>query len=381
VANKTEGLKVQRILFLAFFAALFLLVAQLFKPFFSILLWASLLYGLTNALYRRATIGRNGKVRGKQWRTVMALAFSIGSMIMIVVPITLLSMVLIGQVQDFMSVALKFLEHGEEFLRSDGFANSAAKLAELSGGSLDLRSVDLTEQVASFLTKYSERIIGVSAGLLRNMASFVVTLAFFLFVLFYLYLDGKELLLMLMNAIPLRNAYTVSFMRKFLDTGKDLVIGYVLMALFQGAMALAVYWIMKVPAPLPLALLSSIASLIPLVGAGLVWFPLVLLRFASGAPGEALLLMALSLVFISSLDNFIRPLILHSRMKLHPLLIFISIIGGIQFLGFNGLLLGPIILALFFTAVDMFGQAYGKPGSGGTSTADQLEEEPEIQPS
>jgi predicted PurR-regulated permease PerM len=310
----------------------------------------------------------------------MAAAFSAGSMILIVVPIVLLTTVLIGQVQDLMGVALRFLEHSETFLRSDGFENMATKLTELSGGSLDLRSVDLSDQVGSFLANYSERIISISAGLLRNIAGFLVALAFFLFVLFFLYLDGKELILMLMNAIPLRNEYTVSFMRKFRDTGKELAIGYVLMALFQGIMALVVYGIMKVPAPVPLALLTAIASLVPLVGTGLVWFPLVLLRFASGMPGEALLFLALSVVFISSLDNFIRPFLLHARMKLHPLLIFISIIGGIQYLGLNGLLLGPIILVLFFSAVDMFGKAYGNPARSANPGNDPLSGQAETGP-
>lgn len=68
----------------------------------------------------------------------------------------------------------------------------------------------------------------------------IVSDSLFFFVLFFIYLDGKELLLLLVDAIPLRNAYTISFMKKFRDTGKDMVIGYLLMVIFQGTMAFLV---------------------------------------------------------------------------------------------------------------------------------------------
>ncbi|MBN2874053.1 MAG: AI-2E family transporter, partial [Spirochaetales bacterium] len=184
-------------------------------------------------------------------------------------------------------------------------------------------------------------------------------------------------LMTLIDAIPLRNAYTIRFMRKFRDTGKDLAIGYILMAAFQGAMGFLVYWIMGVPAPLPLAILTGIASLIPLVGTGLVWVPLVAVTFMGDNPGRALLLLVLCVVFISSLDNFIRPFLLHARIKLHPLLIFIAIIGGIDFFGFNGVLLGPILLTLFFTAVDLFGKTYGKTRRRAMKDNDIAHPEPE----
>jgi predicted PurR-regulated permease PerM len=379
--NKIEGLRIQRILFLLLFGALFLLVMQLVKPFLTILLWSSLVYGLTHPLYRLATTDKAGRPRGKGVRTVFAVLFSVGSIVLLVVPVILLAGVLVGQLKDLFALSMQAFESGGRYFSSQVFIDLAARLAELSGGIIDLRAIDFQSQLQSILMSSSARIINLSTGIIANLARFLVALAFFMFFLFFMYLDGKELFRTFIDAIPLRNAYTLRFMKIFRDTGKELAIGYVLVALFQSTMAFLVFLIMKVPAPLPLALLSAVASLIPLVGAGLVWFPVVLMRMATGSLGSALLLFVLCAVFISSLDNFIRPLLLHARMKLHPLLIFVSIIGGIQFLGFNGLLLGPIILVLFFSAVDMFGQAYGKPGSDGSPADDPLEEETVIRPS
>ncbi|MBN2875991.1 MAG: AI-2E family transporter, partial [Spirochaetales bacterium] len=221
-SNHTEGLKIQRVVFLALFGALFVLVARLFKPFFSILLWASLVYGISLPLFRRSTTTKAGLERNKAWQTVMAVTFSVGSLFLIVVPLTLLVLALAGQVQDLVDITLAFIERGETFMHSDGFASLAAKLTELSGGLVDLHAIDVADQLASMIGAYGERIIGITAELVRNVTGFIVTLAFFVFVLFFLYLDGRELLMTLIDAIPLRNAYTIRFMRKFRDTGKDL---------------------------------------------------------------------------------------------------------------------------------------------------------------
>jgi predicted PurR-regulated permease PerM len=238
------------------------------------------------------------------------------------------------------------------------------RLAELSGGIVDLRAVDLSAQAKIMLAASSDKLVSITSSVITNLARFIASLAFFVFILFFLYLDGKELLALLIDAIPLRNAYTVGFMKKFRDTGKELVIGYLLMAVFQGLMAFLVYLIMKVPAPLTLAALTGISSLIPFVGSGLVWVPIVISRFMTGVFFNAFLLLVLCAFFISTLDNFIRPFVLHSRIKLHPLLIFMAILGGLSMFGFNGLILGPIILVLFFSAAELFAQVYGNKPSG-----------------
>ncbi|MGD9940493.1 MAG: AI-2E family transporter [Clostridia bacterium] len=358
--SKTEGLKIQRILFLIVFGLLFLLVLLLVRPFLTILLWSTLVYGITYPLYRKITTDKLGKPRRGMVRTTFAALFSLGSIVLFVIPLILLAGVIISQMTEFFTLSLQIFRSGTQFFSNQGFIDLAARIAELTGGTLDLRAIDFQDQIQSVLVNLSSGMINLSTGILEDLLRFLVALAFFVFFLFFMYRDGKELFRTLINAIPLRNSYTLGFMRIFRDTGKELAIGYIFVALFQGVMAFAVFAIMKVPAPLPLALLATVTSLIPLVGAGLVWVPVVLMRLATGSVSEAVLLTVLCTVFISGLDNFIRPFLLHAKMKLHPLLIFISIIGGIQLFGFNGLLLGPIILVLFFSAVDMFGQAYGK---------------------
>ena len=84
-----------------------------------------------------------------------------------------------------------------------------------------------------------------------------------------------------------------------------------------------------------------------------MWFPLGVMLIPVRGIFPALLFMAACAVFISFLDNFIRPLLLKDRIKIHPLLIFFSILGGVKFFGLNGIILGPMTVILFFTIVDM----------------------------
>lgn len=102
-----------------------------------------------------------------------------------------------------------------------------------------------------------------------------------------------------------------------------------------------------------LSVLLMFASFIPLMGAALVWLPVGVAICASGAFVKGIIILVLSAVCISFLDNFLRPLFLKDRNQVHPLVIFFSILGGISFFGMNGLILGPLIVILFFTVLDL----------------------------
>jgi predicted PurR-regulated permease PerM len=91
-----------------------------------------------------------------------------------------------------------------------------------------------------------------------------------------------------------------------------------------------------------------------MLGAGLIWGPLGIFRILGGDLLGGIIFLLVSGVFISLLDNLLRPLFLQDRIHLHPLIIFFSILGGVRVFGINGLVLGPMIVILFLTALDLF---------------------------
>lgn len=362
-----KGKQVQRLLFLAVFLFLFLFVARLFSPFFSILLWAGLLYVITFPFYDRATRSIPDKPLGRFARKLLAGGFALGSVLAAVIPLVFLGSTLLGQARELVHSIDEFLERNPDFFRTLDTGGLAMRLRDTSGGLIDLTGMDLMSELSAAVTRGAETFVTVSATLLRDTAGFVVSLAFLTFTLYFFYVDGKDLIRTFVNAVPIENAYTAAFLRRFGEVGKHLFRGYLLVALYQGAASFLIFLLFGVKGPLPLGLLTAIASFVPMVGTTLVWGPVGVARIVSGDPTAGFAILILSFILVSGVDNLLRPLLLTERIKIHPLLVFFSIMGGLQLFGLNGLILGPMMLMLFFTGVDLFEQAYGtrKPGRGG----------------
>ena len=359
-----QGKQVQRLLFLAVFLFLFLFVARIFSPFFSILLWAGLLYVITFPFYDRVTRTLPDKPIGRFLRKLLASAFALGSVLVVVIPLVFLGSTLLGQARDLIRSLSEFLERNPDFFKTLDTGGLAIRLKETSGGLIDLTRFDLMAELSSAVNQGADTFLSFSATLLRDTAGFLLSLAFLTFTLYFFYVDGKDLILTFINAIPIENSYTAAFLRKFRDVGRHLFRGFLLVALYQGTAAFLIFLLFGVKGPLPLGLLTAIASFVPMVGTTLVWGPVGVARIVSGDPTAGIALLVLSFILVSGVDNLLRPLLMTERIKIHPLLIFFSIMGGLQVFGMNGLILGPMMLMLFFTGVDLFEQAYGSRGTG-----------------
>jgi predicted PurR-regulated permease PerM len=174
------------------------------------------------------------------------------------------------------------------------------------------------------------------------------------FTLFFLYADGPYLSRLVLGSIPIRREYIKTLTGKFMDITRSLFFGYIMVALIQSIMAYIVFAVFSVKGALILAMLTFICVFIPMIGGGLVWLPLGLIRIISGDMMGGILFLIVSAFFISLLDNVLRPMFLKERIQLHPLIIFFAIMGGISVYGFNGLILGPIVVILFLTVLDLF---------------------------
>jgi predicted PurR-regulated permease PerM len=125
-------------------------------------------------------------------------------------------------------------------------------------------------------------------------------------------------------------------------------------ALVQAVLAYIIFTIFRVRGALVFAGLTLISVFIPMIGGGLVWLPLGITRIMNGRVAEGIVFLIVSGVFISMVDNFLRPMFLQNRIHLHPLIIFFAILGGMRVFGFNGFILGPVVVILFLTVLDLF---------------------------
>jgi predicted PurR-regulated permease PerM len=156
--------------------------------------------------------------------------------------------------------------------------------------------------------------------------------------------DGGKLRQWLLEHSPLSRAHHHRFENAFSEVGRGLVVGIGLTALAQGLVATVGYVAVGLPEALVLGLLTSIASLIPSVGSGLVWAPVTLGLWLSGRHGAAAAMLAVGLV-VSVVDNALRPLFArYAQLRMNGLLLFIAMLGGLVVLGGWGLLLAPLFV-------------------------------------
>lgn len=349
-----EGSRVRKYVFLLLFLALFVLVARLFYPFLTVVLWSGLIYAMLSGIYDKATHRRDGNERGSFAKTVLAGVFALGAVILFVVPVLFLAWAVLRQVGDLARSIIETLNDNPGIFDLSKESAIGGFIYSVTGGEVDLGGVRIVDEIKRFIVSQSRSFIGLSGTILMNVASILIGLAFMVFTLYFFFADGKALIRTFIGAVPIERAYTTIFIRKFKEAGKGLLLGNFLVGLFQGTMMLIIGLAFGVKGYLVIACLTVIASFIPMVGTSLVWVPISIGFFLDGNLGKALLFFVSSAVLVAMLDNFIRPVLLHQRLKIHPLLIFFSILGGLKIFGFNGLVLGPLILILFFAAIEMY---------------------------
>jgi predicted PurR-regulated permease PerM len=179
-------------------------------------------------------------------------------------------------------------------------------------------------------------------------------LAAMLFAQFFLVRDGDIVGRQLRDLLPLPRKECERLMR---DT-RDLVVASVgagvLVALAQGTIGGLAFWLLGIGAPAFWGVVMGFCSLIPVVGAGLVWVPAAIWLMLSGNVPRGLIMVAVGALGISMADNVLRPLLLSGRTQINGLVIFFGLLGGVAAFGFIGLVLGPIVLVVTGSLLKMF---------------------------
>ena len=344
----------RKISFLILFLALLLLVGRLFYPFLTVILWSGLLYVFLEPIHKRLRGPNNIKSRKTMRSRLSALFLSIFGVIVILIPLAFLAFKTIQQLADLLKLSIHFVEENIDKLRIDPQNQIGSAIQSLLGDLYDVSTFDPLRELQSFLASGVNQLIKISTSLIMNISKFVVTICFMVFTLYYLLMDASSLGDTFVSMMPIAPQYTRLFMSKLRETGRQLVIGYFLVSLFQGFMMFILSIIFGFKNNLVLAVLTAISSFVPLLGTTVVWAPMGIYLAVNGQLVKAIVFVACASVIVATLDNFIRPIVLGEQIKIHPLLLFFSITGGLAVFGFNGLILGPVILILFVAAGDLY---------------------------
>jgi predicted PurR-regulated permease PerM len=345
---------VQAIAFGALLVILFIMVCRLFAPFFTVLLWSILLYVLVSPLHHRVIRNLDfSKIRGRVLKNFWAAVFALGTAVVILLPLSFIASLFSRQIVELARYVRDLFNQ-----RPDGlmtlFDQLSVFIAEISQDQLQISGADIERWLLDSLSGGLQQIVSLSSMVAKNVGTFLAGLVLMIFTLFFFYADGPYLSRLVIHAIPIRKTYMRTLIGKFMDITRNLFLGYILVALIQAVLAYIIFSIFRVQGALVLAGLTFICVFIPMIGGGLVWLPLGVVRILTGNVLNGALFLIVSGIFISLLDNILRPMFLKDRLQLHPLIIFFAILGGVGIFGFNGLILGPMVVILFLTVLDIF---------------------------
>jgi predicted PurR-regulated permease PerM len=222
---------------------------------------------------------------------------------------------------------------------------------------------DLGEvNVKSILVKSSTTLSGYLVNLFKGFASNITSLLFsfgiMIFSLFFFFRDGRQMYEKLKYLIPMSEEQKNRTFKVFYNTIDGVVVGSLATAAVQGLLVMMIFLILNISYPVLAGSISFVLSILPLLGATFVWLPVAIFLIATKVYVKGIVLFAFGAIVISMSDNIIRPLIIGGKVKLPTFFLLISIIGGLDYFGFSGVILGPVLLAVFISFIEIYKQEY-----------------------
>jgi predicted PurR-regulated permease PerM len=216
---------------------------------------------------------------------------------------------------------------------------------------LDLNPADLRDTVTQ---KTREWLYPVAKSTGQFLGSFLMGLIVMIVSLYYFLSDGPQMVRAITRLSPLDECYKEQLVDQFVTVSRAVVLATLLSAVAQGVLAGLGLWLAGFSAVFLLTVAAMLLSMVPFVGPPAIWVPAVLwLYFVDGRTGAAVALAIYGTIIISSVDNIIKPAVLHGRSNLHPLLALLSVLGGVQTMGLIGIFVGPMAVAFLQTLLNI----------------------------
>lgn len=327
-----------------------------FSPFLAGLTWAVILAILVAPLHR--WLGR-----WIRWKGLCAFTTCVVAILVLLGPAAAIGTALVGEVIE----GLQYVQaHADELRELDpaNWALGARVREQVEGWLVEwvgesryremVRMPDLGATVVSAAQGLSQWLLNRSSAVFRNLAGLAFTLVVTWLTLFYLLRDGEALLDLAVDMMPYPGHKKEEMVERLNDVVVSTVYGGLAVALTQGVLGGVAFAVLGLPSPVLWGTVIAIFSFLPLVGAVLVWGPAALILLVQGRWLAALGLTVWGSLAVGLVDNFLRPMLISGRTALHPLLIFLAVLGGIQAFGILGLFLGPVLVAVVSGLVDLY---------------------------
>lgn len=343
-------MKSEHILVSMFFlvtAIVFYLFYQLIIPFFAPMAWAAVFAILFFPLYEKV-------LHVVKSRGLSSLLLCIVIIILIIGPVTYLFVALVSEAANAVAKVNDMIKSGEleQMLSFDvpWFQAAKEKLSQY----YDLSKINLDQIIKQSMESVSGVILNQTSWLITNTTRLVFYFLLMVFTLYYFFKDGEVIVQKAKRLMPLTAEQIDLTFRQLHDVIQATMYGGVVVALIQGLIGGILFAIVGIPSAIFWGAIMAFLSVIPFVGAFIIYIPAGLILIIAGAYIKGIVVIAIGSIVISQIDNVLRPFLISGRTSMHPLLLFFTILGGIYLFGLLGVVLGPIIAAVFVTMLKIF---------------------------
>jgi len=336
-----------------FFIVLLLLVSvaffSLIQPYYSAIIWAVILALIFYPLRIKLSAILHGRDGVASLLTVLLICVLVFIPLMIVISSLIVELnALYQRLQSNATDLPQLLSDGiahlpdwaRNYLRDNDFDSVSAIRERISGMAL----------VAGRYLAGSAVIIG------KNTLGLTIGFCMMVYLLFFLLKDGSRLVRKIFIAIPLTDKIKRRLFHKFAGVSRATVKGTLVVAIAQGGLGGAAFWFAGFNGSLLWATLMAFLSLIPAVGTAIIWVPAVAFLLSTGETGTAVALTLYFVIVVGLADNILRPILVGKDTRMPDYLILLTTLGGLQFFGINGFVLGPMIAGLFIASWNLLAE-------------------------
>ncbi len=347
MVKKDSYLLIQRnkrlkMLFLALFISVIAGLAYIFRYYFWPFLFAFVLYVSLKPVYDWFQ-----KFLKKPWissSVLIALLF-----IIVMVPAFLLLFTLANQSYEFYQYIQKQFDPRifDDFIHESGVMKTVYRFLDITEG-------ELVKKIAGALQNASLALFSNLTDVLSFSIRFTVNFFFMFLILFFLFSEGKHFGVLFYKLMPFPNDIEKSVIRRLKEVIKVLMVGNMLIMAVQGIMLGLGFYIAGLPAPLLWGSIAAILSLIPVIGTSFIWLPAAAALAITGNVFWGVFLGAWCLAWYLALENLLKPKLLGEKLAFHPLIFFFLLLGSIQAFNLPGVIVGPILLTLFYSFWEIY---------------------------
>lgn len=319
------------------------------QPFVSVILWAGVLTVVFYPLHRRIHERVGSPTGAAALSTVLVI-------VLILIPVTFITIAVVRE----LGGAAEQLQTGLDRISGPTIPGLGWVLDRLHGY-VDIDPVTAQRFVAERLQAWGTALAGSTLVVVGGAVGAIVQMGLVVFTMFYLFRDGERLRLAVYDILPLERVQMHDITVRTREVIAATIYGVLVISVIQGTLGTLIFLVLGIPSPILWGVVMFFFSMIPMAGSFVVWVPAAIFLALTGAYVKAVILVAWGFLVIGSIDNFLSPRLVGKRARLHELLIFFGVLGGLDVFGVLGLVIGPVVVAVTLALIEMVRQSHRPP--------------------